>query len=108
WRSSGSGTVPTRPLPFGFPAVTGGLPTLVTTVVPSRTRTVSSNRITTRAGALARTDPSVGVVETILAWAQAAGATAAAAYTAAAAASVRFDRIKVPADPSRLSDRLDA
>src|SRR5947208_16025153 len=84
-----------RPLALGLPAVTGCLPEFATTVVPPRTRTVSSNRIVTRGGALARTAPSPGVVDTILACAQAGGAAAAAARTAAAAASVRVHRVKV-------------
>ena len=56
---------------------------------------MSSNRIVTREGALARTAPSPGVVETILACAQAGGAAAAAAKSAAAAASVHVHRVKV-------------
>ena len=56
---------------------------------------MSSNRIVTRLGALARTSPAPGVVETILACAQACGAAAAAARSAAAAASVPVHRVKV-------------
>ena len=60
---------------------------------------MSSNRIVTCEGALATTAPSPGLVETILACAQAAGAAAAAAAEkAAAAASVRVHRVKVSSE----------
>ena len=59
---------------------------------------VSSKRIVTRGGGLARTAPSPGEVETILACAQAEGADAAATRSAAAAASVRVDRVKVSSE----------
>ena len=87
--------VTTRPLALGFPAATERLPEFATTVVAPSTRTVSSKRIFTRDGALAKTAPSPGVVETNLACAQAGGAVAAAAKSAAAAASVRVHRVKV-------------
>src|SRR5437763_5721770 len=88
-----------RPLARGLPAVTGRLSEFATTVVRPRTRTVSSNRIVTCEGALATTAPAPGLVETILACAQAAGAAAAAAAEkAAAAASVRVHRVKVSSE----------
>jgi hypothetical protein len=71
------------------------LSVLATTVLPPTDRTVSSKRIVTFAGGLARTARSSGVVETRRAWAHADGAPTATAASAVAAASVVFHRVKV-------------
>ena len=67
----------------GFPAVTALRSVFRTTVVPPSTLTVSSKRSVTRVGARARTAPSAGEEETSRACAQAAGAVASDAASAA-------------------------